>query len=325
MSDAARDREFVRIIRAVEIAGPSEVFFAGEKVALPADGPTPVVAGLQAHFYRHCYCRRLDDVAGEADATPADAFLAALAAANAGEDRWSAGWRITDILSSGQVIAGKAALSRPAWPGEFVSHAGPGIPAPVGASISLFAPRGSSVAQPGFYIAFSETLTDWHDQQDVVRLYWNVRASGAATLMRELTRTLNRFGLAFQFKCLSHPAGYPRTDAAVLYVARRHYRVTAQVLTELWPALEGTLMPSVPLFAKPLAAGLGLAEDPGTGESFGMHRCRLLAEAVWRAHEAGGSDRIDALGDVFRDNGLTLDRPYLNPGSDDDYPFPVPS
>ena len=39
----------------------------------------------------------------------------------------------------------------------------------------------------------------------------------------------------------------------------------------------------VPAFTKHLAPGLGFAEDPGTiRDSFGTHRCRLLAEGTLR-------------------------------------------
>ena len=38
---------------------------------------------------------------------------------------------------------------------------------------------------------------------------------------------------------------------------------------------------------KALAPGLGIAEDPGEGNSFGLHRCGLIAEGLLRAREAG--------------------------------------
>ena len=325
---ASLAHELARIMEAIEIAGPLHIRFAGEAVAVAADAPNPGVSALQAYLYQHCYCRHVDNASpGQANAEPSpDTLAAELASANASQDRWSAGWQITDLLPAGQIIAGKAALSRPAWPGEFMTHAGPGMPPQLGAAVSLFAPRGSPTVQPGFYIAFGETLGDWHDHQGVVRFYWNVRASGAAELMRMVTATLNRFQVPFQFKCLSHPAGYPRADAAVLYVARRHYRIAAHLVADFLPRLDTSLLSPVPLFTKCLAPGLGFAEDPGNGESFGMHRCRLLAEAAWRAQangKAGVAARMDTLRAVFDENGLGVDAPYLNRGSPDDYPFPV--
>lgn len=57
-------------------------------------------------------------------------------------------------------------------------------------------------------------------------------------------------------------------------------------------------LPPVPLFTKPLAPGLGLAEDPGDRLSFGQSRCRIAAEGLVRAHAQGVTDtagRVDLL------------------------------
>jgi HopA1 effector protein family len=67
-----------------------------------------------------------------------------------------------------------------------------------------------------------------------------------------------------------------------------------------------------------LASGVGLAEEPNTGESFGMHRCRLVAEGLVDAWKQGAhtlEERIQAVDTKFTSNGLKLDRPYLSPGS----------
>jgi hypothetical protein len=85
-----------------------------------------------------------------------------------------------------------------------------------------------------------------------------------------------------------------------------------------------SLKAETPLFSKPLAHGLGLAEDPKTGENFGTSRCRLLAEAVCKAHERGldsAEARWNEVIAAFAAAGLSLDRPHLNPGSTDRYEF----
>ncbi len=47
-----------------------------------------------------------------------------------------------------------------------------------------------------------------------------------------------------------------------------------------------------------------------------MHRCRLLADAIVRAHERGaGQARLEDVEARFGEEGISLDRPYLNPGS----------
>jgi hypothetical protein len=158
----------------------------------------------------------------------------------------------------------------------------------------------------------------------LVRFYWHVSAAGAAPLVAGLTQALNRFAIPFRFKCLSMAQLYDRTDPAVLYLAKRYYRIAAEVLPAAYKAVHPFLLADTPLFSKPLAAGLGFAENPKSGESFGMNRCRLAAEAICNAH-ARGIDAADArLSDIaaaFEAAGLSLDRPYLNPGSADHYAF----
>ena len=71
---------------------------------------------------------------------------------------------------------------------------------------------------------------------------------------------------------------------------------------------------------------IGLAEDPGTGESFGMHRSRLLADGLLRAHEhrlRTAAARLPVVVERFAEDGLDLQRPFLCPGSGDDYALPV--
>ena len=98
----------------------------------------------------------------------------------------------------------------------------------------------------------------------------------------------------------------------------------AGILSRVYAEVSRYLKPGVPTFTKPLARGLGLAEDPGQGESFGQNRCRLLAEGLIRAHEQRVRSldaRLQVVLDCYAAAGVRLDRPYLNAGSADDYTF----
>jgi hypothetical protein len=73
------------------------------------------------------------------------------------------------------------------------------------------------------------------------------------------------------------------------------------------------MLDSTPLFALRLAPGVSLAEDPGNGESFGMHRCRLAAQGVWAAWRDGmrGADaRLSAVETAFAQAGVDPARPW---------------
>ena len=158
-----------------------------------------------------------------------------------------------------------------------------------------------------------------------MRFYWNIDAAGAVPLTQRLTRRLNGFQVPFRFKALTYSSQYDRTDPAILYVEKRYFQIAALLALETHQELASHLGAEVGLFTKPLAPGLGLAEDPGNGESFGMHRCRLVAEGLWQAFHQQLSDspaRLATVLDRFRGEGLDLDRPHLGPGSADLYTIP---
>jgi len=326
--------ELLRIVQAIAFPAPGMVVLAGRGAPAAAAGPmpgaipaaNPVVAQLQHLLYDWCYCRRFDGALPDPPSAPmADPqFLDALSAANKSRERWDAGWRIQQVLPGGQIAAVKGAMTRMVWPGEFLAHGPPGLPPSPGAEISLFAPKESRTMQPGFYFTFGEALGDQEEEMSLVRFYWHVRAEGAATLLAAATQPLNRFAIPFRLKCLSMPQLYGRSDPAILYVAKRYYRIVAELLPTVHRTVRPFMEDTIPLFSKRLAGGLGFAENPKSGESFGMSRCRLTAEAVCDAHARGidaADARLSAIAAAFAAAGLSLDHPFLNPGSVDRYEF----
>lgn len=312
------------VIRAVEILSPTAARVAGETVerapaapatpagAAPAGSGDPLVALLTETLYGRCYTRRLGWPAPPAAAPGADDDLVpALSAAHPGRERWEAGWRVRQALSNGRVVAERHGGARFLWPGEFIAADAPGVPPRPGANLTLWRPRESATLQPGFYFAFGEAGCD--DHAALVRVYWNVTPEGAPALTRAVVATLNRWGMPFRYKCLSRRSLYPRTDAAVLYVARRAWPLVRELVLEAHAAVEDGLGADAPLFARPLARGVGVAEDPGNGDSFGVHRCRLLAEglcAAWRAGRRGTRERLQAVREAFERGGVSLDAPW---------------
>ena len=102
-----------------------------------------------------------------------------------------------------------------------------------------------------------------------------------------MTTRLNRSELPFSIKVLDDPSRFTRCDAAVLYVEKETYLEVVDRLAEVYREVAHFLKPETPVFTKSLCTGVGLAEDPGRSESFGQHRCRLLAEGAVRCHEQG--------------------------------------
>lgn len=328
-----------KIVRAVEVRSNDSFTFAGRRFALDAQTPepmhhargfvqraNPLVTLLEQTLYQYCYCRTFDGALREE--TPPNVqgidLTPALSEVNATRERWDAGWQVSQVLPSGQVLARRHGRTRALWPGEFLSTDAPGMALRPGMNLSVFFMRETRTMQPGFYFAFGEAQAGELDNFNLVRFYWNVRAEGAVALMRSVTRGLNRFQVPFRMKCLTNSAFYTRNDAAVLYVDKRFYRITARVLAGVYEEVARHLRPDAPLFTRRLADGLALAEEPYTGESFGMQRCRMLAEGILSAHARGLVDEASQLEEVerhFAAYGLQLETPYLNPRSIDQYEF----
>src|SRR5207249_725135 len=157
----------------------------------------------------------------------------------------------------------------------------------IGTSAAVRLPKELLNFSPGFYMALGDEPLPSQEQEALVRLYWHLVSEAAPLLIEHMTARLNRAHISFRLKVVNEPGRYTRCDAGVLYVARRHYDEVAALTFEVYERLSDELRPQVPAFTKQLAPGLGLAEEPGDGESFGMHRCRLLADGIICGRELG--------------------------------------
>ncbi len=291
---------------------------------LAADLPGQDDAGRLADvLYSRCYMHSILDPPAAAHEGTIDRDLTSLLiAANASRAAWDEGWRIDQILDEGRILARKSGAARSFLPGEYLTHRSLGAGPEAGKPVSIFLPGGSADMQLGLYHAFGDTAGEFEDSEQILRFYWNVSVEGAPQLMEAVTRIFNRFQIAFQFKCGTRAAHYPRRDAAVLYLHARYYGIAALLVERVHLELRDWLNAGTPLFVRRLANGLGLAEDPG--ESFGKHRCKILAEAMTATRGKPAEERLQEVRRQFERRGLSLDRPWLNAGSADRYEFPFP-
>jgi hypothetical protein len=326
--------EIIGVLNKFEIRSPVAFSFEGEPESdvrsfqsAPASGAASVpgddmlAKAIQAVLYDRCYTRRPPSATQAA--IPDIEFARRLAAANAGRERWDRGWIIHQFGPNGQAFVRKGDRERIAVPGAFIFDAAPGMTPQIGSSVSVRAPSETYEAQPGYYFAFGESLDELADNLSLTRVYFHCRAEDAASLVSELTAALNRFQTPFQLKTPTTPALYGRTDAAVLYVGARFFPITARIVAFVREKVR--LEATTPLFTKMLWPGVGAAVEPGTGESFGSHRCRLMAEGIvdaWRRGEQGAPARYAATEARFAAAGLDLRRPWLGPGGVD--PFSQP-
>lgn len=283
--------------------------------------PHPLVNSLQMLLYEHCYCRRFDPPLRpeklSANGKSGDLF-GSLSAANKTSERWDYGWRVVQFTSNGMVYATKGGQSRMFSPGHLLSLDHPGSPPQPGGLVCGLLAREDTFSQPGFYCVQPQISPSQDDQYSFIRFYWHLTPEVAPLLVTEVTERLNRYRVPFSFKCLRYSASYTRADAGVLYVGRRYLFLVLQLVEEVYGVVKEGLKSRVPLFAKTLAPGLGVAEDPANGESFGLARCRVMAEAVWAAYRGGRQSekaRFAEVAAAFTNNGWNIDMPHLSTGT----------
>jgi len=261
------------------------------------------VVQLTDWIYEHYYIRQFgvpDPARADEDLTPR------LQQANRSRNTTDHGWQAVELLGNGDIAASKRGIVRRFVAGSYLSaERGPGTPPAKGDAVSVYVRKESLLTQQGNYFVFSETVGAEPEWSTLYRFYWNIAPEGAAALVEAVTDECNALQLSFRFKCPRHAASYFRRDAAVLYLYREHAHLALTVVERIRRRVAQWLRggeASTPLFTRRLADGLGFAEDPPGPGSFGMHRCRLLAETVLSGTGA---------------ETLRGDRPWLNAGSAD--------
>jgi hypothetical protein len=250
-------------------------------------------------------------VAGDAG-NPGDrgSLSPALAGANEGTGCREPGWLLV-AEADGRRVVERGGLRL--WVTEEEIEADEGAPR-IGDAVAVRLPAGLPAFSPGFYTARGDRGFSAEGARLLDRMYLDLRPEGAVPFVREATGRLNRAGLPFVAKVVDDPGGFDRRDAAVLAVERRDRARALVIADELRAALAPFLDHGAPAMTLPLAPGLAFAEDPGGGESFGAHRCLLLADAAVTAAERGldaAAERLEVVRERFAEAGTTLDAPYL--------------
>jgi hypothetical protein len=242
-----------------------------------------------------------------------EAFMNQLSQANTSTNGLDYNWNIYNVdAASGNVYVQKNDELRWLQPNGY-QFANPNQKqAAVNTKVNLIRTKEKRDIQPVFYHVFSNEM--FPQEVELGRIYWNVSPEGAAKLINLLTTTLNDYKIPFQFKCLNHPELYVRSDSAVLYLSKSHVQVVAMILNIIIPKLEPYLVDEIPMFTKRICKGVGYAEDPGKGQSFGMSRSSTIAEALVDAFqkEMNKKQTLDNVIHFLSRKGMTLDRLHLN-------------
>jgi hypothetical protein len=325
----------VGALEALDIDSSSSYCWLGQRFAVgPGENGEMVgsrgalIRALEGRLYADFYCS--GGVAPPADppdpgtASWSSSEAQALSSANCGRGSRQGGWIVQEV-DDGSVVVERDGLRLWAEPDQVLPDGASSRP---GDEVSVILPKELPGLPGGFYTALGDAGDGFVSDGPVDRFYWNVRPEGRVDLVAVLTRTLNGADLPFRFKVLTDP-GAMRCDAGVLYTPAARRSPVVGALADMLATAPPSLRTSPPALTKRLAPGLAFAEDPGGDGSFGTHRCGLLADAVAEAHELGLSrvdDRLAVIARRFARDGLSLDHPHLNAGSDPaGDPAPIPA
>jgi hypothetical protein len=313
------------VIDAVEIESAARYFIHGVPREVPDTVPAGtavenelprLISALAEDIYNRLYIRPSTPGVSAPDALAERELAAALSAANTGQGSWETGWTVRRIEMDGRVVVARDKVEF--WaPGSGV-RACAGDTIRPGAKCRVWVAKEQRGLVPGFYLAIGDgdaNETDSGENNDPQgRLYWHLMPQTAARFIAVTTALLNGSEFWFRAKVLSNPDAYYRADAGVIYFRRRDDSRIGEIVGRIHSAIATGLRPDVPLFTKRLAGGLGFAEDPSDSLSFGEHRCRMVAESLWRSfllRDVGREARAATLAAAFQEKGFDAARPYL--------------
>ncbi|MGQ0764237.1 MAG: T3SS effector HopA1 family protein [Gemmatimonadota bacterium] len=296
--------EIPGLVRAFRVISPTSFLLGQDRYEVETgDPPYPgsslsseAESRLAATIYSQLHCRLTTEswlLGQHVDPGLGREFVESLSDANCGRGTWQGGWRVRAAATDGGITVERYGVEFDVPEAE-LRHGGSLAPAD---SVMVRVPGECRHLLTGFYLALGEA-DDTMAAGDTVRLYWNVRAEGAAALVRELTGRLNTTSVPFWLKLADAPEKYHRADAAVLYVHHRDLARVKLTVEACHAALSSFIRTAVSAFALRLSPGLAAAQDPGNGESFGQHRSRILALALSRSGGDDSSDDVTVTGEV---------------------------
>jgi hypothetical protein len=150
--------------------------------------------------------------------------------------------------------------------------------------------------------------TEWtppRSRRGSVRLMLSPRVERLPELVATVTSALLPTDVAWSLGCATRAPRLARLGAAVLDVP------SVKALPDgLLDSLEPLLHPVAPPLCLPVRPGIGLAEYPDNGMTFGEHRCHLVALAL--RHPSSATNPLRSIAAVFGAHDIDPARPYGN-------------
>lgn len=221
-------------------------------------------------------------------------------------------WKIYSIDANGNAFAEKNGVLRSVTANSYVVNpAQPNLT--MHQKIDFLRYCENRVAQPVFYYVYGDTFLA--PDSNLIRIYWSIKPEGAALLVEQVTKILNGYKVPFNFKCLNHPNLYTRNDSAVLYFDKSNLSIVKRLLRPIIEVVKPYLTDKHPLFTDVIDTGVSIAEDPGDGQSFGMSRVTIIADALVDSQEKkikNKKERKNWVIECLKEKGISYPRMSIN-------------
>lgn len=208
---------------------------------------------------------------------------------------------------AGVVVVGTPRGRRALCRGESVTTSGrPGFPPRVGDKVRS-QHRLGGVVQDGWWRTWGAAW-DLHHPGPLDRIYLRPAGGAVVPIVNAVTSALAEAD-AWMLKVAPTADGLCRPDAVVTYLAGpARVRERAAVVA----AVSGLTAGAPPALTQALGDGIGWAQDPGTGESFGEVRCAAIVAAYARLGGGHASDVewLEMVADEFRCRRIDPDAPH---------------
>ncbi len=237
-------------------------------------------AGAAELLYRDWYLQADPtdgaEVLGQPDPVDIDP-AAAYRAAHALDNHYEHGWTARRLGPAGQVLVERDGDTRVVARADVLPLSRRLLPPRVGDTVRVAARR-DLLDDAGWWFTF---FGGTQPPAQPLRVYWAVRRAAAPQLVAALSALLAA-GPPSVLKVGATPALLGRPDAAVLYAPAAWVTARHRSLQAVADQLGNGLAHRVPRLALLLSPGVAVAEEPGSGDSFGEHRCAILARAARR-------------------------------------------
>lgn len=313
-------KDIIELINDIEISRANQVLFRHQTFINSFNFSSEhTITEIQNLFYRFFFLKK---TLPQSNFEGNKVFYSKLIKSNFSKDKFHKYWIIEHINIDGSIIVTNKDKRLSVQPGHYILTQNSASPQLLD-SVMLYKNSEEYSDNDFFYHVFGEQL-DENFYEAMVRFYFNLYPEGALKIISILTKKLNKLKIPFHFKCLKNSEDYTRADSGVLYLDKRYFIDFKPVLKEIINETKSYLKTETPLFTLKLHDGIGFAENPpNPNESFGMSRCRLIAEGIWQAHEnkLPKSEWLNSICSYIKNQGYDLEKFYLNPNSRFPYDF----